>query len=394
MTALLHASPSPTMHQTTHNSLQIATVGMDKQARHLLELVFKGPGRGQYTLVDDLNLAEAGIFDKDCLNADNVWKEYRQQTPLLPTIIVALQQPATLDKACCFVKKPIEVDKLLTALAQLKQLSLSLPKTTATNFAPIVATQKEYDVRLASTLALEQEEEQLHILCGHSKDIDPNDPESQQRAYYNPQDYLQGFFEKAFLQTQQHESPAMLLQGFAEPILMLANESIILFGQNFTESKLRTMTLMPLSNTTRLKITPIAQEELKKLISHQHFNRQSIESFLWKITLWTARGRLPTGTDLQKAVSLTHWPNFTRLELTPHAMEIAALWTSRAYPLLTTAQLLNIRQRYVFAFYSAATTLKLTTQEKLQESIRDEQEQSYEKRGLFQRVLSHLRGKF
>ncbi|ALG69112.1 hypothetical protein [Beggiatoa leptomitoformis] len=392
MDVLLHASPSPKMYQRTQNPLQIAVLGVDKQARHLLELVFKGPGHGNFMLVDNINLAEAGIFDRDSINAETVWKEYRHQNPHLPTIVLALQAPADLDKASSFVKKPIEIDKLLTALTQLKQQAFS-----STTIPPVVApliAEPEHDVRLASTLALEQEEEHLHILCGHTEDINPTIPDTYQRVYYNPQNYLQGFFEKAFAQARQLQAPALLLQGFAEPVIILPDEEVILFSKNFTDSKLRTMTLMPLSNTTRLRTAPLAQKELEQLLNKEQFNRQALESFLWKITLWTARGRIPEGTDINKAVTLTHWPNFTRLELTPHAMEITAIWVTQSCTLIETANLLNIRQRYVFALYSAATAIKLTNQEKRTEQIpSDAPATPPATRGLLQRVLSHLRGK-
>jgi hypothetical protein len=105
---------------------------------------------------------------------------------------------------------------------------------------------------------------------------------------------------------------------------------------------------------------------------------------------------LPKENDLSKDIILLEWPNFTRLVVTPHALEISALWLSQPCSLLDTAQILNIPQRYVFTFFSAARTIKLAlvdrqaSQTKVITNGKSPLPHS-EKRGLLQRLLSHLR---
>jgi hypothetical protein len=49
------------------------------------------------------------------------------------------------------------------------------------------------------------------------------------------------------------------------------------------------------------------------------------------------------------------------LQPIPHALRIAALWATRGASLIDTSRLLDIPQRYVFAFYNAALATDLLT---------------------------------
>ncbi len=85
----------------------------------------------------------------------------------------------------------------------------------------------------------------------------------------------------------------------------------------------------------------------------------SIESFIWTTSLLTSRGRLLAKTDISRIVSLKTWPNLTRLEQMPHAMQIAAVLSKIPASLEDIAAQLQIPQRYVFAFYNGALALDM-----------------------------------
>jgi hypothetical protein len=84
------------------------------------------------------------------------------------------------------------------------------------------------------------------------------------------------------------------------------------------------------------------------------------DELLWKVTLWTARGRLPRGADPHQPVRLRSSPDFARFTATPYAEAICRLWTKEEglSPVATAARL-RIAQRYVFALYSALCMLDL-----------------------------------
>ena len=58
------------------------------------------------------------------------------------------------------------------------------------------------------------------------------------------------------------------------------------------------------------------------------------DALLWKVALWTARGRVPLGTPLDQPVYLKHWPDLNALTPLPQALRMAALWLNHPLPLL------------------------------------------------------------
>jgi hypothetical protein len=82
-----------------------------------------------------------------------------------------------------------------------------------------------------------------------------------------------------------------------------------------------------------------------------------MEAFLWKLALYTYRGYLPEGINVNKPVYLKYWPNLTRLEPTPNAMRIASLLCRQPVALAFIVRILNIPQRHVFNFFAAANAI-------------------------------------
>ena len=126
-------------------------------------------------------------------------------------------------------------------------------------------------------------------------------------------------------------------------------------------------------------------------------NTRSIESFIWITSLLTSRGRLPEGTDVTKKVGLKVWPNLTRAELMPNAMQMAAVFNKHPGSLLEIAKLIDIEQRYVFAFYNAVFALDMieSDQKKLKKMStkfnKKKSKGSSEERGFFGRLLNRLK---
>lgn len=83
----------------------------------------------------------------------------------------------------------------------------------------------------------------------------------------------------------------------------------------------------------------------------------ALDAVLWKLALWTARGRLPDGADPGARYYLRCWPNFTRLMVVPHAVRIAALGVTEPMSLIFIADSLEIAPADVFSFYYSAMAL-------------------------------------
>jgi hypothetical protein len=380
------------MNNQNSKPISVAVVGMDTKTRRILEMVFRGPGKDDYTLVEQLQLAQACIFDLDSLDGTNSWKDYRTQYPNMPTLILSLHHKDIAGTV--YVKKPIEVHLLLAALSKIKKWLIK-PATAITTNNPTCPKNTTNplsvptDAKLATEIALEEEEELIHQFCGYNQDINLASSQEIEKIYYNPEQYLQGFFDKVFAASMRLEHGGILIEGLYTPVIFLPQQNQLLCGCELGSSKLRTMTLLPLQKN-RLRMTNLSEAEVIHYLSVYQLSGQPLENFLWRVALWTARGRLPKGTDLHKDVILLHWPNFTRLIVTPYALKISALWVAQPHSLLATARVLNIPQRYVFAFYSAAHALKLAFVDR-RATPRTAKLTPNEKRGLFQRILARLR---
>jgi len=389
--------------------LKVTVYGVDKQVRQILELVFRGPGRGDFVLVEHDQTADVCIFDLDGLHASDLWKDYRTRYPDLHTITLSL---AHKDIAGTWlVRKPIQIEELLKALRKVKRLleepSRSATKSQVSDGKTAVSHSEKAKTQLKSTSSTIQQSPKLHHVelmadseekeiltgfCGHSPDIDPKNPEEYQKVYYDPSKYLQGIFEKAYAICQQLDDSSVFLEGLPSQIIMSPCQNKIFCNSSLKDNKLRTMTFLPLS-TERTQIQIINKAKTELYLSKHRLISQPLDRFLWKIALWTARGRIPEGTDLHKVIVLLNWPNFTRLEVTPHALEIAALWMTKKHSLLDTAKVLQIPQRYVFSFYSAAYAIRLAFVDRRlnQRPSTQESPTAHDKRNLLQRILLHTR---
>ncbi|MBL4621135.1 MAG: hypothetical protein JKY89_01930, partial [Immundisolibacteraceae bacterium] len=84
-----------------------------------------------------------------------------------------------------------------------------------------------------------------------------------------------------------------------------------------------------------------------------------LQVLLWKLAVWTSRGRLPEGTDADARFYLRCWPNFTRLMVIHHAVRIAVFWVREPMPPVFVADALSIAPADVFTFYYAARVIGL-----------------------------------
>jgi hypothetical protein len=374
--------------------INIAACGMDKQTSKLLEMVFNGPGRGDYALVEQLEFAQACIFDLDSLEGMNLWKDFRSRYPQMPTIILSLNHKDIAGTV--YVQRPIELDNLLKALNKIKRLIEEEPAPKSAQEIPVKSAsikpqQAPRDVKLATEIAIEEEEEALHQFCGYTHDINPANPQEVEKIYYEPNQYLQGFFEKAFVIGQQLDRGGILIEGLYTKMILIPKQNQIVCGCELNDNQLRTMTLLPLSNS-QLRMTTLSEAEIILSDDHNQLIERSLDKFLWRVALWTSRGRVPKGTDLYKKVVLLHWPNFTRLIVTPYALKISALWMAQPHSLLETAKILEIPQRYVFAFFSAARAIQLAfVDRRIERRISQSISTSSTKRSIFQRLLARLR---
>lgn len=179
-------------------------------------------------------------------------------------------------------------------------------------------------------------------------------------ARYNRENYFEGSVIAALrLARQTHK----VIEIKYEPwqFYILYNEYTIISSLNPTSTEYQTLC------TT--KVMPgqislhILNDDESSTVTTQFYKEKSsvynLEGFVWSTCLLSSQGRLTHRYDSKKVYLLKDWPNFTRLELFPFAMNIAALWNHEPNTLLDIARKMDISENYVNAFFNAANGLSL-----------------------------------
>ena len=212
-------------------------------------------------------------------------------------------------------------------------------------------------------LKVEHEE----YIVGKRSDIDINNSAQLKKAFYTPNTLLQPIMEQACIKSQQC--------GEIVQLNFLNNIFYFDFKEQKVHSSVGPAVIRPLcivhhENQASYEVKPSSFRNDLNVILEASKNKTtkkakekhswSMEAFMWVITLWCSRGRVPQGCDITQPVYLKQWPNLTRLAPIPHAARIAALIYDQPRTLTDAAEQLGIEQRYVFAFFSACKTIGLS----------------------------------
>lgn len=413
--------------------LTVGLFGVSERSRHSLELLFKLHGKGQFCLAGD-DSPNAAIVDMDGPHPQKLWAEYRTRYPNLPTIVMSVREESH-PHAVTLLKplKPQQVLEVLSgfqrALAELGRGQVktvpppeprSSPETEvpsppdsddvadATEQAPRRTGLKGPTATRAATAAMEKAQEGFDA-CGDAEDIDLTNTKLLPSIYFSGEHRLLALAESAMRAARASGQIQMLaIDGLEHPLIFLPEGGGSIIAR-LSLKHLRFFSLVPLADRASAMVS-------LRGIPPDLADRASLpfDRFLWSVTMWTSRGRLPTATPLEVPVRLKRWPNFTRVLETPHALRIAALWTRNPHCLLRTGRILDVPQRYVFTFFSAVEALGLIewlpdydedAAPEIGAEHRGPNERRHEvaratpsaregdRRGLLGRILSHLLGK-
>jgi hypothetical protein len=377
--------------------LRVSVQGVTEKMRNTLQYYFHGPCNDGYELVDEA-LSELSIIDLDGLDGQQNLDNHRNNNPDKPLILLTVNDEE-IDGAI-LVHKPLKTENLASALETVRQKirsNINLPdgpiekipvdcaptekgirkliekvpipdnkpvdKTKEQNNSQLekilkqnVSTEVKIEKLLVTQTSSRSETNQAakfldvrddHSYIGSAPDIALNDSKQLEKAQYNPEIYFQGYIGQAVSKAGTTGQAVLLTIPDGWIVIRPDTQAVFI---NIQESKLRAFSALPITDET---ITKSLLEKSNLSDYSQRATSTSLEQLLWKSAIWSSRGRIPIGTNLTLPISLKHWPNLSRLLLSPHALRIAALWSEYPCSLLDTAKTLQIPQRYVFAFYSA-----------------------------------------
>jgi hypothetical protein len=353
--------------------------------------------------------ARAAVIDGDSTMGEAAIAGWLERNPQAPTLVLSLHS-ASDARPLTYLRKPIDIEALIDALKRMcatlnphrrsgpslaarsaaRGQDVSKPERTARAVATAIAepkpnprsslvpspapatradtaTQQVAGQALsASPVAIQQlvlAEQSANLegrdYCGIAEDLPVQvlreaaafglRPDIAVQLYFDPDVRLLGLLLRAGTLARANHH-AVLIKGLQGALLVLPGSPLKVFS-TIDGTVLRALCSTSMFSEVLEVSSPLPVPDARYSFDY--------EALLWKVALWSSRGRLPRGTDPNAPVSLRRMPDFPRLTPTPYAEIICRLWAGPPASLIDTIAHLGIPQRYVFAVYSGARMLNL-----------------------------------
>jgi len=374
--------------EANRNPIRIAVLGVDPKSHNLFGMFVQGPARGLCSLVGERD-AEVAIVNGDGDNGLDLLSRVQARFAG-PVALMSARDHGLADVV--WIRKPlttdgfrVSIDLLRDQLAgkrpspkanppssELTTHSAGMPNDVASSRTEPPAREPPQsgspvhqepdagepaasaDLNGSQAAGMVWTPAQAEACCGDIEDALYLDPARRAETEYDPGQYLQGLLEKAYADSMRLGVP-IVLDDLGQKIIILPIGKKVY--SELSEKIFRPLCVLPMGiargNLRVLNRDEPAEFEQDDPRLHDYYQ------VLWLATLWASRGRVPRGTDPDAPVRFRHWPNFTRLLIPPHAMQIAALWMREPVSLIDTARMLGIPYRYVFTMYSGCVALGL-----------------------------------
>lgn len=329
----------------------VLTIGMDSRKQAIFRMAFKMYTVERYRLSDDAPDAvpDMAIIDMDCVGAQVLWDEFRTKYPTLPAIMVTVSP--TDDLPVPVLSKPIRMDSLFPLMrSTLKGLaeprpadSSAAPKAVPPPFAPqAVGPKSAQSVRVVPAAEIPPSSSKL------ASSAAPMEPVTS----YSLSDPIERFDARAGLSRilsdiKKSSVPSLVSIAGQGAIVVLPGQDKALLLQDM--AVIRQACDMSNPGATVRPLTPSD--------TPARSSSCGLTALIWQTSLWSSRGRLMDGVQLDTPIRLRQWPNLTRLSPIPEAMRIAAFWVRFPVSLRMTVKMLNVPPSHVFDFLAAANAV-------------------------------------
>lgn len=393
--------------KTNQRPLQLALHGMDERTQKMMVMFLQGPCQGGGMVVANSLDAQANVIDGDLSRSQSLLTDIMDKQPEKPVIVLSLQDGQSEQEKLIYVKKPVTSTRMLAALEQAKNFinrktiltteaqqgnsPVAPAETQERQAAPIKTIAVDNDERAKSSkhqAAMHMDEQGFSAVIGMVPNIDYSDPAQLPTISYNAKLHFQGIVQSAYKYAFDKAQAINLGSSWKSLLIVPEHREIWLDAD---DKMLRSFANIKI-NAKDVNISAI-DDRTHAVINGRPDKFQDMNAFLWKLAIWTSKGRYPQELDITKPVYLKRWPEFTRWLITPHALRITALLVESPRTMMSTAQVLNINPRYVFVFISAAHAVGLVGQEQGEPDARIEQPvpKPNERKSLMSRIISRLR---
>lgn len=369
-------------------ALNIALLGMSEKSISTFAYFIRKQSQ-QILNLSTPSTAQLFIADFDTAAGISQWHEHCRINNKF-SIILSVENPHKANSI--WVKKPVASSALEKAIGQLvdvyndPQLAAQLAQESVVKESkkePVIAIEtqpaisqlkakegksgykREFSDDFSPNLTLSKDE--IAESCGLQEDLPVEHREFSKLFAFDAEKSLLHSLQQAIALAKEKQM-VVYVEGLPVNIAVLPDVERIDIDLN--SRNLRHLCAMSLHIMPKFKVVKVNAMEYKTVFSQPIKQMPTYNQALWQISLWSARGRLMQQLNVNQRMRLKRWPNFTRLQITPYALQIAALWSRYDLSPLEVAQTLKIPQRYVFAFISASYAINIVTQQESQRTIK------------------------
>lgn len=349
----------------TGKSISILGLGLDARFKAMLQVFFERRRRTSYRFAN--RQADIIVADLDAMGVRDGLAVARQDRTSMPTILFSIDASDYKTGGDLVVlRKPFTVKQLVSAFdimdlkvrvgkQRLTVLSIARSAQSGSSLSreddPVVEREAPRDhYSAAASLSGKGSYVKLNTLLSMALEQNIDEEEHE----YDAGHYLQGALLKAHRKARKNNKNILIEFGSGSITVDVKRSLVQMRMGSF---QLRELASFPL-NKDQVNISLLPRRQARVDLESGR-NITSLEALIWKITLFASRGRAPKGTSLSVPVSLKHWPNFTRLLLSPGALRMAALWTANSVSISQLSKTLKLSSDDVLNFYSAAHAIEL-----------------------------------
>ncbi|MBL3601805.1 MAG: hypothetical protein JMN25_18400 [gamma proteobacterium endosymbiont of Lamellibrachia anaximandri] len=418
-----------TPQKADYRPLKVALLDINERLENRLRYFFSDRCQGDYVVDVDPQSADICLIDLDGLRGKSYWAKHAEHQHNCPAILLSLHK--TEVENAKWLQKPLQANLLHSELEKIREklhlqqrqaTPASLPNSSAETEVALSGHHQELRRKIKSLQAVLKKEKirraQLNVsrqgdnppllsepadvptrqisvgnqeiktavpFIGSTPDVDLDNETQRAWVQYDPKKFLIGRVQKAIKLAETSGRPVSISSSHGSITIVPMTREVLV---EIDGQRLQSLASQPV-NDDEYQLS--VQDSVCDIPGQTH--RRPVEAFVWELTLWTSLGRIPVNVSPNNTVIFKHWPNLTRLQIFPQATRIAALWAKQTHTLASTAQALEIPQRYVFSFFSAAHAIGLaTTEEAISEEIASEENpvKSNSNRTLFRKILRQL----
>jgi len=379
--------------------IKIHVLGMDERSCNTLSFFFEKFCNAQCEISEE-QYAQAFLVNMDSVDAATELTRLKQNHPNIALILTSIKSIDVGENY--FLRKPMIAGHLVNILdgirrgVPVKPEQLQVKKKQVDDSATSVH-QATSDTEQTKTKNEALNAKNMIAFVGDSQDVNLRQIQENTDIFFNLKQYFLGYLQQAYQQAKV-EQCAVRLTGVWRPLTIFPDSNQIYV--ELSDRQLQSICGVSLES----KRSVINEEDIKiesldptkaTWECKQYDKYQDLDLFMWKMALWTSRGRLPQGLPLDLPIYLLGWPNLSRLILTPEALRICACWVPHPRTIINIAEVLNAPQRYVFSFITATYILGMSGLASRQSDILilPSDIEATSKMSLFSRILKRLKTK-